>query len=319
MESLLIMSSHQFEGDLNTSYLRKDGITIVRRLRRTMLFLPGGNQKLLTRALTLDADAIIIDLEDSVAPHRKKEAREFVVQALYEEDFGEKERVVRVNSLRTDFGYEDLVTISQSQVDTLLIPKVDTSDDLKKAAEIISGQEKRSDTPNRKIELIALIESPMGILNVDQIAFCNPRLTGLLFGAGDFVRETTGQITPDRKELYYPLSRVLVAARAANIDAIDSPYFNIKDPQGLQQHTVQARRLGYDGKAVIHPSQVDVVNQIFTPDDDEISLAKKIIDAHERAKKEGKGATTVNGELVENVHAIIAERTLCIAKRAGRI
>lgn len=291
----------------------------MKRLRRTMLFIPGGNQKLLSKGLGLDVDAIIIDLEDSVAPLMKEEARMQVVEALNKEEFRDKEKVVRVNSLKTDFGYDDLTIMSESQVDTLLIPKVDGPDDINKVDSIISNGIKGGGTNPRNIELIALIESPMGILNVDQIAFCNTRLTGLLFGAGDFVRETRGQITTDRKELYYPLSRMLLAARAANIDAIDSPYFNIKDSRGLEQHTMQAKLLGYDGKAVIHPNQVEIVNRIFTPDDDEISLARRIIEAHEKAKAEGKGATTVDGELVENVHAVIAQRTLSIAKKAGKI
>jgi len=291
----------------------------MRRLRRTMLFVPGGNQKLLSKALSLDVDAIIIDLEDSVAPQKKTEAREQVAEALIKENFHEKERVVRVNSLKTDFGYDDLIIMSKSQVDTLLIPKVNSADDIKEVDNILSKEKRRGDTSLGTIELIALIETPMGVLNVDQIAFCNPQLTGLLFGAGDFVRETTGKITPDRKELYYPLSRILLAARAANIDAIDSPYFNIKDQQGLEQHTTQAKTFGYDGKAIIHPDQIEIVNRIFTPDDNEIALARKIIEAHENAKSEGKGATTVDGELVENVHAVIAQRTLNIAKKAGII
>jgi citrate lyase subunit beta/citryl-CoA lyase len=284
-----------------------------------MLFVPGGNQKLLSKALSLDVDAIIIDLEDSVAPQKKTEARKQVAEALIKEDFQGKERVVRVNSLKTDFGYDDLIIISESQVDTLLIPKVNNSDDIKEVDNILSKEKRGGGTSLGTIELIALIETPMGVLNVDQIAFCNPRLTGLLFGAGDFVRETTGKITPDRKELYYPLSRILLAARAANIDAIDSPYFNIKDQQGLEQHTTQAKTFGYDGKAIIHPDQIEIVNRIFTPDDNEIALARKIIEAHENAKSEGKGATTVDGELVENVHAVIAQRTLNIAKKAGII
>jgi citrate lyase subunit beta/citryl-CoA lyase len=284
-----------------------------------MLFVPGGNQKLLSKALSLDVDAIIIDLEDSVAPQKKTEARKQVAEALIKEDFQGKERVVRVNSLKTDFGYDDLIIISESQVDTLLIPKVNNSDDIKEVDNILSKEKRGGGTFLGTIELIALIETPMGVLNVDQIAFCNPRLTGLLFGAGDFVRETTGKITPDRKELYYPLSRILLAARAANIDAIDSPYFNIKDQQGLEQHTTQAKTFGYDGKAIIHPDQIEIVNRIFTPDDNEIALARKIIEAHENAKSEGKGATTVDGELVENVHAVIAQRTLNIAKKAGII
>ena len=291
----------------------------MRRLRRTMLFVPGGQQRLLSKAYDLAVDAIILDLEDSVAPQMKKEARMQVAEALDNEVFRDKEKVVRVNSLKTDFGYEDLIHIAQSQVDTLLIPKVDGPDDINAVSSIVTERAESTGGSDKTIELMALIESPMAILNVERIAFCNPCLTGLIFGAGDFVRETRGQITLDRKELYYPLSRMLLAARAANIDAIDSPYFNVKDPQGLEQHTMQARLLGYDGKAIIHPSQVEIVNRIFTPDDDEISSARRIIEAYDKARAEGKGATTADGELVENVHAVMAQRILSIARKAGRI
>ena len=280
-----------------------------------MLFVPGGNEKLLSKSLSLDVDSIIIDLEDSVAPQMKNEARKQAAKAFEKEDFRGKEKVVRVNSLKTDYGYDDLSIMLKSNADTFLIPKVDGPDDIKEVDCIIS---KFKISSQANIELIALIETPKGVLNTDQIAFCNQRLTGLLFGSGDFVRETRGRITPDRRELYYPLTKILLASRAANIDAIDSPYFNIKNPQGLSQHTMQAKLLGYDGKAIIHPNQVEIVNQIFTPDDDEISLAKRIIEAHDKAISEGKGATTVDGELVENVHAIMAQRTLCIARKAGK-
>lgn len=291
----------------------------VKRFRRTMLFLPGGNQKLLSKALTLDVDAIILDLEDSVAPEMKGEARAHVAMALREESFQEREKVVRINSLKTEFGYDDVNALLKSKADTFLIPKVESPDDIKDVDIIVSETEERGETVPQKIELMALIETPLGILDVDRIALRSPRLTGLLFGAGDLVRETTGQITVDRKELYYPLTRILLAARAANIDAIDSPFFDVRDAQGVEREAIQAKLLGYDGKAVIHPNQVDVVNRIFTPTDNEIALAKRIIEAHEKAKSEGKGATTVDGKLVENVHAAIAERTLNIAKRAGKI
>jgi citrate lyase subunit beta/citryl-CoA lyase len=160
-----------------------------------------------------------------------------------------------------------------------------------------------------------LIET-FGIINIDEIAM-STRLTGLLFGAGDFTRETRGQITKERLELYYPLMKIVIAARAAKIDAIDTPYFDVKDPEGCEANARQAKIMGYDGKAAIHPTQVDVINKVFTPTPQEVERAKKVIEVYQKAEAEGKGATQLDGQLIEHVHVTIARRILKIAERAG--
>ncbi len=165
--------------------------------------------------------------------------------------------------------------------------------------------------------MIALIESAWGIVNIESIALASPRMTGLLFGAADFTRDTHGQITADRQELFYPMMRMLLAARIAGIDALDTPYFDIKDPVGLERHVLQAKAMGYDGKALIHPGQIEVVNRIFTPTQEEIGYAQRVIEAFQAAQKEGKGATQLDGKLIENLHVAMAERTLKIAEQAG--
>jgi citrate lyase subunit beta/citryl-CoA lyase len=287
------------------------------KLRRSMLFVPGGNQKMAAKALGLDADSLIIDLEDSVAPQLKKEAREFVKDFITETEFGGKEVSVRINSLKTEYGEEDLGVIMQAKPHTLIIPKVEAAVEMKKLDSMMTKIEEKKDLPIGGTALMPLIETPLGIVNIDEIAMSTARLTGLLFGAGDFTRETRGQITRDRWELYYPLIRIVIAARAANVDAIDSPYFDVKDPEGCEANARQAKILGYDGKSVIHPLQVEVVNKVFTPTPQEVEHSRKVIEAYQRAEAEGKGATQLEGQLIENVHASIARRILKTAEKAG--
>jgi citrate lyase subunit beta/citryl-CoA lyase len=287
------------------------------KLRRSMLFVPGGNQKMAEKALGLDADSLIIDLEDSVAPQLKKEARKSVKDLIVDTEFGDKEVSVRINSLKTEYGEEDLSVIMQAKPHTLIIPKVEAAEELKRLDSMMTQMEEEKDLPIGGISLMPLIETPLGIVNIDEIAVSTPRLTGLLFGAGDFTRETRGQITRERWELHYPLIRIVIAARAANIDAIDSPYFDVKDPEGCEANARQAKALGYDGKSAIHPLQVEVINKVFTPTRQEVEHSRKVIEAYQKAEAEGKGATQLEGQLIENVHASIARRILKTAEKAG--
>ena len=287
------------------------------RLRRTMLFVPGGNEKLLKKALGLEVDSLILDLEDSVALNLKNSAREAVAEAIRTLDFGNKEKVVRINSSRTEYGVGDVYKVIEGRPDTLLLPKVNRPEDISEYDALITEFEKREGLSLGSIGLMALIETPLGIVNIDAIALASPRLNGLLFGAADFTRETRGKITSDRYELNYPMMRILLAARVAGIDAIDTPYFDIKDPIGLERHTQQAKDMGYDGKAMIHPSQVEVVNRVFTPSREEVEYSQRVLEAFERATAEGRGATQLDGKLIENVHVAMAKRILRIAEMTG--
>lgn len=287
------------------------------RLRRTMLFVPGGNEKMLRKGLNLDVDSVIIDLEDSVAIEKKAFAREAVTESLIALDFGGKEKVVRINSLSTEYGRSDMEVVVKGKPDTLLLPKVDRADDIPRYDKILAEIEKRENLSPNRIGLMALIETPLGVINIDAIALASPRMNGLLFGAADYTRETRGKISKDRLELYYPMIRLLLAARVARITAIDTPYFDVKDSEGLQRHAQQAKDMGYDGKAVIHPSQVEVVNRIFTPTEADIQYARRVVEAFEKAKTEGKGASQLDGQLIENVHVAMAQHILEIAEKAG--
>jgi citrate lyase subunit beta / citryl-CoA lyase len=287
------------------------------RLRRTLLFVPGGNEKILSKGLGLEVDGLILDLEDSVSPNKKEAARQAVTEALQTADFGRKERVVRINALSTVYGRDDLDQVLLGKPDSLLVPKVDRAEDIKAYDQKMTAIEEKMGLQPGGIGLIALIESAWGVVNIESIALSSPRMTGLLFGAADFTRDTHGQITVDRQELFYPMMRILLAARIAGIDALDTPYFDIKDPVGLERHTLQAKAMGYNGKALIHPGQVEIVNRIFTPSPEELLQAHRVIEVFERARIEGKGAAQLDGKLVENVHVAMAERLLNIAKQAG--
>jgi citrate lyase subunit beta/citryl-CoA lyase len=267
--------------------------------------------------LALDVDSIILDLEDAVAVSKKEEARMAVTSSLQTMEFGRKERVVRVNAFSTEWGRADIAEVLKGKPDTLLFPKVSGSEDLQVYEQVVAEEERKLGLPVGQVGFLAMIETPLGIINIDSIAGSSTRLRGFLFGAADFTMETHGTITADRMELYYPLTRLLLTARAAGIDAIDSPYFDIKDESGLEMHTQQAKNLGYDGKAIIHPSQVEIVNRIFTPTEEEASHARRVIEAFQAAQKEGKGATQLDGKLIENVHVVVAERILKIAALTG--
>ena len=287
------------------------------RLRRSMLYVPGSSMKMLEKSKELEADSLIIDLEDAVAISQKDAARDIVCSALKKLDFGNKEKNVRINALSTPFGKTDIEAIAGAKPDALVIPKVNRAEDIKEVEALVEALERRSGLEPGSISLHAMIETPLAIININSIASSSKRLRAMLFGAADYTKETRGKITKERLELLYPLNKIVLAARVSGIDAIDSPYFDVKDQEGLIHHTKIARNMGYDGKSVIHPAQIKPVNEIFTPSKEEIEFAKKVIDAFNEAEAKGIGATVVDGHLVEKLHVETAKRTLMIAQKAG--
>ncbi len=287
------------------------------KLRRSMLFVPGGNEKIFSKALGLDADALILDLEDAVALERKEEARDFVKKHLRETEFGQKEKVVRINPLESPFGYPDLCSMVPARPDVLLVPKVNSVRDVWLVDGIVTQIERAHGMPEGEIKLILLIESVLSVLNAVDIASCSPRVSGLLFGPADLTLETRGAITAERHELNYALSRIVMAARAAGVDAIDQPHMDVRDVEGNARAARQARDFGFDGKACIHPSQIAAINQVFTPSKEEVEFSQRVIQAFRQASAEGRGAVQVDGKLVEILHVQIAERVLKIARMAG--
>ena len=287
------------------------------RLRRTLIFVPGVTPERIAKAAASRADGVILDLEDAVAPPQKGQAREWVVAALRRVDFGARERIVRVNPLDTPTGLADLAAVVPLGPDAVLLPKVRGPADVEGADAAVSRLEADSGLAAGSIQLHLIVETVSAVLTVRRLPAASMRVAGLFFGAGDFVRETGGRLVATRVAELHAMSELLLAARAAGVDAIDTPYFDLGSAAGLETHTRFAADLGYDGKAVIHPSQIDVVNSCFTPSPAAVTEALRILEAYEAAEAEGRGALTVAGRFVDAVHVDMARSLLTRARLAG--
>jgi len=286
-------------------------------LRRSILFLPGNNERFLVRAIESAADALILDIEDAVMPDQKPEAREMVKRALQTEDFRGKERVVRVNGITTQWGADDLAAAVEGGADLILVPKADSEEVIKTADRIITEAEKRFGMPEGSTKIMALIETALGMINVERTVFASPRIDALAFGGGDYGLSTRVRVTPDEIAYIYPESKIMLAARAAGVMAIGTPYAqNIRDLDAVARQAKRQRDLGLDGKTVIHPTHVDIANAAFTPSAEEIAFAQKVITAYEASDR---GAISVDGKLIEHLHVSEARWALDVARQAGMI
>jgi len=283
------------------------------------LFVPGGMTRFVDKGLASEADGIILDLEDAVSLERKSEARSWVRQTLQERDFGHKEKVVRVNSLGSSLGYEDIATVVPGRPDSLILPKVNSREDVLRADAEIAAAERGAGIEPGTVALFAFIELPQGVENAVSVATSCGRLTGLLFGAVDFATATHAHITEGRMELCYAMSRILCAARVAGIDALDSVCVNVRESQRVEREARQAMLLGYDGKLAIHPDQLAVINRVFTPTAEEAQHWIEVLDALREAQQSGRGVATVDGKLVEKPHVVLAARVLGVADAAGML
>jgi citrate lyase beta subunit len=262
------------------------------------------------------ADALILDLEDAVAPDQKIEARSVIVGILREVDFSNKEVFVRINSLRTEWGLEDARAVAAGGAPGIVIPKIENVDEVTTVSPILQSRYRRqvSEQGNR---ILCLIETPRGVLASREIAEANELIAGLVFGAADLARELGCRLSEDERELLFARSQVLLAARAAGVSAYDSPYFAISDSDGLRRASQVARNLGYDGKTVIHPSQIEIVNEVFAPTAEQIAEAHRVIAAVETAQAEGRGAVSLEGKMVDQAHLSAAKKVLEHARNTG--
>lgn len=268
---------------------------------RSALYIPGSKERALEKAQTLATDAIIFDLEDAVAPDEKTAARELLVKTLAEADFGKRARIVRVNGLDTEWGADDVAAFVGAKIDALLIPKVSTPEDLDAVADLIP------DTP-----LWAMMETALGMLNATAIA-AHPRLAGMVMGTNDMAKELNSRFRADRLPMQAGLGLCLLAAKAHNLTILDGVYNAFKDDDGLRAECDMGRDMGFDGKTLIHPAQLDIANIAFAPSEAEITLAQRQIDAFNAAKAAGQGVAVVDGKIVENLHIVTAEATLAKA------
>ena len=282
------------------------------RPRRSVLYMPGSNAKALAKASALPADALILDLEDSVAPDQKITARERVVQAVRSGGFGGREVVIRVNGPHTPWGEDDLAAACAANPDAILLPKVDGPGAVMVAARIL----RETETPERT-RIWAMMETPNAILNAGSIAAVaadpSSRLAVMVMGLNDLAKETRAKLTPGRPTMTAWLASCVVAARAHGVDILDGVYNDIQDLDGFRLECLQGRDMGLDGKTLIHPSQVDICNAVFAPTSAEVESAAAIIDAFALPENAGKGVIQLNGRMVELLHADMARRTLAIA------
>jgi citrate lyase subunit beta/citryl-CoA lyase len=276
------------------------------RPRRSVLYMPGSNARALEKARTLPADALILDLEDAVAPDAKELARQQVCDAVRARGFGKREIVIRMNGLSTPWGDADLAAAAGARPDAILVPKISSPKDL----HAIDAKLAAADPA---IAVWAMVETPLAILNIAAIAAAGGRLACFVMGTNDLVKEIRGVHTQDRMNLAAALSLSVLAARASNIAIIDGVYNDIQNAAGFAATCEQARAFGFDGKTLIHPSQVEPCNTVFAPSAAEVEEARKLIAAFELPENRGKGAIKLDGRMVELLHAEIARRTVAMA------
>ncbi len=286
------------------------------RPRRSALFMPASNARKLEKAKSLDADALVFDLEDAVAPQNKADARNRACAAASEGGYGKAELVIRVNPLSSIWGADDIAAAARSGAAALCVPKVGSLEDVAAIREALG----KSGAPGG-LAIWAMIETPLGVVNASAIAAVaradKYRIDVFLMGANDLARETRAAQTPDRLPMLAWLSGCVVAARAYGLDILDAVYNNFRDAEGFRRECVQGRALGMDGKTLIHPDQIAPCNEIFSPGDKEVAWARKVIAAFDAPENAGKGVITLEGEMVELLHLEMARRSVAIADTNG--
>ncbi|MCP1403274.1 CoA ester lyase [Achromobacter insolitus] len=288
-------------------------MTIPIRPRRSVLYMPGANARALDKARSLDADALILDLEDAVAPDAKAQAREQVADALRTGGYGRRECIVRINALDTPWGLQDVQAIARCGADAVLLPKVQSAEQLAALAQALDAAGAPADLP-----LWAMAETPLGFLRLDAIAGGHPRLAAIVVGTSDLVKDLHARHTPSREETLLARSMAVMAARAHGLAVLDGVHLDLHDDAGLEAACKQGRDQGFDGKTLIHPKQIAAANAAFAPTKEELATARKRLDAWRAAQAAGQGVAVVDGALVENLHALDAERQLALAAAISR-
>ena len=277
------------------------------RPRRSVLYMPGANTRALEKAKSLPADSLILDLEDAVAPDAKAQARENIRAALAT-GFGHREAVVRINGLNTQWGLDDLKAFADTKADAILLPKVESASQIREVASLL-----KQFNPVSTMKIWAMIETPLAIFKLPEIASSHPMLEALVLGTSDLVKDLHARHTPSRVETQTALSLSVLAARAHQLCVLDGVHLSLDDEDGLRQSCIQGRDMGFDGKTLIHPSQIALANQIFGPLPEEIDEARQRITAYEAAISSGAGIAVLNGKLVEELHIQDAKRILALA------
>lgn len=283
-----------------------------------MMFVPGNNPGMMADAHIYGPDSIMLDLEDSVTVTEKDTARLLVYNALKSIDYGDTEMVVRINPLNTPYGKKDIEAMVKAGVHVIRMPKTETAEEVVEVEREIERVEKELGCLGRT-RIMAAIESALGVCNAHAIATASPRMMGIALGAEDYCANLKAQRTPEGNELRLARETIVVAARAAGIDALDTVYSNLNDMETFRREVEFIHSLGFDGKSIINPRQIEVVNEVFTPSQKAIEKALTIIAAIKEAEKKGSGVIAVNGKMVDRPVVIRAERVIELAKASGVI
>ena len=283
------------------------------RPRRSVLYMPGSNSRALDKAKTLPADGLILDLEDSVAPDAKQAARQQVVEAVKAGGFGPREIFIRINGVDTPWHADDLSAVAHAAPDVILVPKVSSAGTLE-----LIGRRLLDMGTDHKTRVWAMIETPLAIFNILSIAAAardsETRLSGFVMGTNDLAKDTRARLVPGRAPMLSWLSMCVAAARIHGIDILDGVYNDIGNADGFTRECVQGVDLGFDGKTLIHPSQIEPCNKAFSPSPAEVEQARKMIAAFDLPENKGKGVVAIDGRMVERLHADMARRTVAIAE-----
>ncbi|WP_100487807.1 citrate (pro-3S)-lyase subunit beta [Sporolactobacillus pectinivorans] len=287
------------------------------RLRRSMMYVPGSKPSMIKDATIYGADSIMFDLEDSVSLAEKDSARRLVYHALTTMDFAQTETVVRINALDSEYGMEDLRAMVRAQPDVIRLPKTETAKDVTEVEEAIAAIEKEIGLEVGTTKMMAAIESALGVLNAYEIATASKRLMGIAIGAEDFVTDMKTTRSPEGIELSTARSLVLLAARAAKISAFDTVYSDVNNEEGFKQEARLIKQLGFDGKSLVNPRQINLLHEIYAPTIEEINHAERVIEAAENAKRKGSGVVSLNGKMVDKPIIERAQRVMMLAKASG--
>ena len=293
------------------------------RLRRSLHFVPAANEKLLTKSLALPADTLVLDLEDSVTPDNKDSARDIVTSWLKEVDFGRQERTVRMNALDTPWGQRDLEVTMGGKPDAYIVPKVRCADDVRAIDEVLTRMEARYGCGDGETKLLVIAtETPQGVLNIREIATASSRIDALTWGAEDLSAAIGARRNRDDSGRFLEVFRyarivTLLAATAAGVDPLDTVFVDIQDTEGLRRECQEAAWMGFTGKITIHPSQIAVVNEVFSPSAEEIAEAGELLAAFEENRRAGRMAFSFRGQMVDVPHLTRAKKILERAEKAG--
>ena len=287
--------------------------------RRALLYMPGDDRRKIEKATTLGVDCVCMDMEDGVAITQKTDARAIIAQAMKELNFGNAERCIRINSVGSGFEKWDLAAAVATNPDTIVVPKVEMAQQVRAISEYIEVYERSSKMPLGSIRMLVGVETAKGILNLKEIAEADRRLEAIIFGAEDYAASIGATRTKDATEVLYARSAVITACAANDLQAIDMVYIDFRDVDGLRTEALRGAGLGFSGKQIIHPNQVAAVQEAFTPSNEAIEYAQRVVEAFTASQKEGRGAFALDGKMIDMPLLKNAQKVLDRAKAAGKI